>query len=518
MDATVPAIPTSSGERKPVWTNRKEAQLIELYRCARWLWDRQHPDYADDRKRRNALYAIAVYLDNEFDVPDLVEKIQELRDQYAKELRKESRRRSTRHLTYRWIHIERMEFLRSAVTADESEQAPGDVPSLLEVHEHGVACPCEGAPGDQDGEPTHHPLEILLSPAEQLAGWVNDQQLAPETQYSENWHFAQGPERGAPSVCSQVPDNEAANTTQVPEPNISTYAAEQTSMPVLVSYTVKREPEEALSVPHIECYPEGSRFASPPAEARDLPGISGNVPVDFPLGTLEFASFTIESCCRQVDFTPAVMDATVPAIPTSSGERKPVWTNRKEAQLIELYRCARWLWDRQHPDYADDRKRRNALYAIAVYLDNEFDVPDLVEKIQELRDQYAKELRKESRRRSTRHFIYRWIHIERMEFLRSAVTADESEQAPGDVPSLLIESCCRQVDFTPAVMDATVPAIPTSSGERKPVWTNRKEAQLIELYRCARWLWDRQHPDYADDRKRRNALYAIAVYLDNEFD
>ncbi|XP_077513080.1 uncharacterized protein LOC144124319 [Amblyomma americanum] len=254
MDATVPAIPTSSGERKPVWTNRKEAQLIELYRCARWLWDRQHPDYADDRKRRNALYAIAVYLDNEFDVPDLVEKIQELRDQYAKELRKESRRRSTRHFIYRWIHIERMEFLRSAVTANESEQAPGDVPSLLgtqqnvpggcrdthddeetgtaflepdlsshagesagsplqfcsmpapmvpweagqEVHEHGVACPCEGAPGDQDGEPTHQPLEILLSPAEQLEGWVNDQQLAPETQYSENWHFAQQARHNAP--------------------------------------------------------------------------------------------------------------------------------------------------------------------------------------------------------------------------------------------------------------------------------------------------------------------------------
>ncbi|KAK8771288.1 hypothetical protein V5799_025467 [Amblyomma americanum] len=57
--------------------------------------------------------------------------------------------------------------------------------------------------------------------------------------------------------------------------------------------------------------------------------------------------------------------------------------------------------------------------------------------IQELRDQYAKELKKESRRRSIRHFIYRWVYLESMVFLRSAVTADEREQARGDVPLLL---------------------------------------------------------------------------------
>ncbi|KAK8778397.1 hypothetical protein V5799_020262, partial [Amblyomma americanum] len=116
------------------------------------------------------------------------------------------------------------------------------------------------------------------------------------------------------------------------------------------------------------------------------------------------------------------------------GER--VWTNKEEAQLIRLYSNARCLWDREHPSYADESKRRCAHDIIADSLDNEFSVPEVVEKIQELRGQYLKELKKESRRRSGKHFIYRWVHLERMEFLRSAVTADEREQAPGDVTLL----------------------------------------------------------------------------------
>ncbi|XP_077507327.1 uncharacterized protein LOC144116458 [Amblyomma americanum] len=254
MDETVPTSATSSGERNPVWTNRKEAQLIKGYRCMRCLWDRQNPDYADERMRRLALDIIAVYLDLGLNgVPDVVGKIQELRDQYAKELEKESRRRPTRHLFYRWVHLERMEFLRSAVTADEREQAQVDVP-LLE------------------------------------------------------------PEQGVPRVRPEVPDNEAANSTQtlepnlssytgeqasmpvlVPyavEPNLSSYAGEQTSMPVLVPYAVEREPKEALSVLHNECSAEGRGVVSPPAETRDLPGMRGNCPVDCPLGSLDSASFT----------------------------------------------------------------------------------------------------------------------------------------------------------------------------------------------------------------------------------
>ncbi|KAK8771290.1 hypothetical protein V5799_025469 [Amblyomma americanum] len=171
-------------------------------------WDRHHPDYADDSKRRRALNVIAGSLDNELDVPDLVKKIQLLREQYAKELKKESQRRSTRHFIYRWVHLERMAFLRSAVTADEREQARGDVPLL-------------------------------------------------------------DPERGVPSVCPEAPDNKAANTVRTPESNLSSYAGEQTSMSVMFLYTVKREPEEALSVAHIKCSPEGRHPEVPDNEVEN---------------------------------------------------------------------------------------------------------------------------------------------------------------------------------------------------------------------------------------------------------
>ncbi|XP_064641924.1 uncharacterized protein LOC135496494 [Lineus longissimus] len=156
------------------------------------------------------------------------------------------------------------------------------------------------------------------------------------------------------------------------------------------------------------------------------------------------------------------------------------WSQDVVSNLIEGYRARPALWDVTSAEYRDRLKKEDAWKSLAK--DCKRDKVQVTRKMHNLRNQYAQELKKATKRKSGQGtddvYTPKWMYYKAFSFLRGVIgerksktNLEQEEQAPDDTPDATLfnkDEICTQPRGSPSSV-ATPNPPPSKSRKRKDV-------------------------------------------------